>query len=134
MYYAQIDLRSVCIAISELSGINLHPNLIAIDRYDDTLLGKVWDGTHFINPPVTIPDPLPPIRKITHLAFMNRLTDEEMIIILTAAKTNVPIELWLRKFDAAQEIDLDDPITISGLRGLELVGILSDGRVNAILA
>jgi hypothetical protein len=44
-YYAQINEENICMAVSELSGdMSEYPNLIRIESYDTSLLGKKWNG------------------------------------------------------------------------------------------
>jgi hypothetical protein len=76
----------------------------------------------------------PSIRTLTKLAYMNRFTDAELAAIYTAAKSNVQIEVWLDKFKLAEEINLDDSSTISGVQALEAAGLLATGRSAEILA
>ena len=45
-YYAQINLENnICHTISELSDIVERENLIVIEEYDLSLLGKKWNGS-----------------------------------------------------------------------------------------
>jgi hypothetical protein len=76
----------------------------------------------------------PSVRTLTKLAYMNRFTDAELGGIYTAAKSNVQIEVWLDKFKLAEEINLDDSSTISGVQALEAAGLLAAGRSAEILA
>ena len=46
---------------------------------------------------------------------------------------SVDIELWWTKYNKAQDIDLDDPQTINGVRSLEDIGIIGVGRASEIL-
>ena len=47
-YYAQINLENnICHAISELSDIVERENLIVIEEYDLSLLGKKWNGSEW---------------------------------------------------------------------------------------
>jgi hypothetical protein len=70
---------------------------------------------------------------ITKLEFLNRLTDEETAYVFEAAKTNILIEVWIKKFELAEEINLEDERLRGGLVGLEQAGILQPGRANEIL-
>lgn len=56
-----------------------------------------------------------PQKVITKLAFMNRFTMEELAAIYTAAKTEVMVEVFLDKLKLAEEVNLTDAQTISGL-------------------
>lgn len=99
--------------------------------------GTVLDSS----PPVpswALPDPVTePIvlrsRLISKLEYMNRFTDEELTNIYSAAKTHVAIEVWLAKFNATTDINLDDERTIAGVSALELSGLLAPGRAQEIL-
>lgn len=75
----------------------------------------------------------PAKRLISKLDYMNRFTDNELIAIYTAAKTNVTVEIWLEKFKLASEINLDDPRTAAGLQILENSGLIAVGRAAEII-
>jgi predicted glycosyl hydrolase (DUF1957 family) len=47
-YYAQINSNSICFAITQTSSLIDQPNMIAIDSYDISLLGKVWSDGQWI--------------------------------------------------------------------------------------
>jgi hypothetical protein len=85
-----------------------------------------------------IPQPVvveAPVRMISKLDYMNRLSDTELAAIYTAAKTVVQVEVWLKKFDAVKdEVNLDDPRTVNGVNALEAAGLLAAGRAAEILA
>ena len=73
-------------------------------------------------------------RVLTKLQFLNRFTNEELAAVYTAAKTNVLSEVFLDKLKLAQEISLDDPQTVGGLQSLVAAGLLSEARVQEVLA
>jgi hypothetical protein len=79
-------------------------------------------------------------RRLTKLAYMNRFTDTELGTIYSVAKTNIGVEVWLAKFNAATpeadgtSIDLDDPRTLGGLQALEAAGLIGAGRALEITA
>lgn len=50
-HYAQIDSNSICFAVTQTSGSIEQPDMIAIDSYDTSLLGKVWSNGQWIDPP-----------------------------------------------------------------------------------
>lgn len=70
--------------------------------------------------------PLPPI--ITKLAFRYRMTDAEYVGILSAAKTDVEVAAWVETFNMVTQINLDDPVTASGLETLVSEGLLTKER------
>lgn len=43
-FYAKIDDENICRGISQLSGIVDGTDLIMIDNYDTSLIGKFWTG------------------------------------------------------------------------------------------
>lgn len=77
----------------------------------------------FVGGPVTI----------SKLEFLDRFTDEELIAIRTAAKTDPAIDAWLYRFEQAQEIDVQDPRTVGGIQALEAAGLIAEGRSTEIL-
>jgi hypothetical protein len=79
--------------------------------------------------------PVPPIQPtpLTHKQFMDRFTDSELAAIMTAAKANIELELWFKRFEMAQDIILTDPQTVAGVNALETVGLIGEGRASEIL-
>lgn len=103
-----------------------------------------WDGmgfdTHTHTPmaqdvPATPQGP----RRLTKLAFIGRIGNE-FAGILTAAKTNVQVELFVRMLDWATpdpdgtSVDLDDPRVVDALTTLEAAGFIASGRSQEIRA
>ena len=84
--------------------------------------------------------PLPDIaaepvsRVLTKTQYMNRFTDAELGAIYSTAKVVVNVQVWLERFNAATEIDLDSPNVIGGLQAMEAAGLIGAGRANEILA
>ena len=80
-----------------------------------------------------------PARRLTKLAFIGRIGDE-FAGILTAAKSNVQVELFVRMLDWATpdpdgtSVDLDDPRVVDALQTLEAAGLIGAGRALEILA
>lgn len=70
---------------------------------------------------------------ITRLEFLNKFTDEELVAIYTAAKSNISVEIMMDKVKAAEYISLTDEKTISGVTMLETVGLITEGRAQEIL-
>ena len=95
----------------------------------DAGAGDTFDGTNFTRPAK------PAIKqKLTHRAFLKRLTIKEFKDIRQAAKNNADVDMFLYLFERAQEIDLADPDTVAGLQMLESAGILNAGRAAEIVA
>ena len=79
-----------------------------------------------------------PKKYITKLAFMNRFTDGEAVAIDMASRLDTVQAAQLRRFlakvDAATFIDLAREETIIGVRALEQIGLIGQGRAEAILS
>lgn len=80
-----------------------------------------------------------PQRRLTKLVFIGRI-GSEFAGILTAAKTNVQVELFVRMLDWATpdpdgtSVDLDDPRVVEALTTLEAAGLIGAGRAQEIRA
>jgi len=72
--------------------------------------------------------------ELSKLDFMNLFTNAELVSIYTAAKTDVAVEVWVKKMEAAQTINLFHQDTIDGVNALEANGLLAAGRAKEILA
>jgi hypothetical protein len=83
MYYAQIDQTGICFAVSQLSREVTANNMIAINSYDTTLLGKRWNGTNWEEVPQ--PDPGPPPE--TTEQKLARLEEQNLILMDALATT-----------------------------------------------
>lgn len=49
-YYAQINEDNICFAVSQLSGEMSQPDLIRLETFDLSLLGKIWNGAEWLSP------------------------------------------------------------------------------------
>lgn len=81
--------------------------------------------------PAPLTPPVLPI--ITKLAFRYRMTDQEYVGILTAAKTDVEVAAWIETFNMVSQVNLDDPRTKSGLDMMVSKGLLTEQRETEIL-
>jgi hypothetical protein len=92
------------------------------------------DHTAVIDPITDVVPRMATSRRLTKLAYMNRFMDTELDTIYSVAKTDIGVEVWLAKFNAATpeadgtSIDLDDPRTLGGLQALEEAGLIGAGR------
>lgn len=50
-YYAQINEENICCGVSELATEMNHSNLISIDGMDTSILGKIWNGSEWLDAP-----------------------------------------------------------------------------------
>lgn len=74
-----------------------------------------------------------PLGQISQLDYMERFTDAELESIYGAEASSLAVRVWLKKFEAADFIDLADPRTLSGLQALESNGLIGPGRSLEIL-
>ncbi len=132
--YAQIDANNNVVAISQLTSENNNPSLISISEYDESLLGLLWDGASFIDPPESPTTENEPTTIMTKLSFMRLFSTAELINVLTAAKTDPIVEVMMMKLDLALEVDLLDQDTIDGINYLESTNIIDTGRAAQILS
>ena len=78
-------------------------------------------------------DPVPVNRKKSKTEFLELFTDAEFMGILTAAKLSVEVEMFIKKMDAAEFIDLAYPDTIAGINGMAAAGLLTTERAKEVL-
>lgn len=57
MFYAQLDENSICIGVSQLSGEVNAPNMILLESYDASLLGKKYNNGTWEDVPQPEPEP-----------------------------------------------------------------------------
>jgi hypothetical protein len=81
--------------------------------------------------PTEAPKTTAPVSK---LDFMNRFTMDELTGIYTAAKTIVPIEVFLDKLKMTTSVLLTDENTVSGINALVAAKLLTEARAAEILA
>ena len=70
---------------------------------------------------------------LSRLAFMRRFSDKELEDLYSLETTQIKIKVWLEKYKAATDIDLTDPDIVSGVHGLEAMGIIGAGRAAEVL-
>ena len=72
-------------------------------------------------------------RFITKLAFLNKFTMQERIIISSTRKTDPIVEDIMTLLDIAEEINLDDKDTQQGVAYLVSIGLITEQRAQEIL-
>lgn len=132
--------------VSNVIVADAWPNGIRVEQLNPRPgIGWLYDGEVF-TPPV-VPEPeheAPKPRHITRLAFLQRFTMQENVMIEVASEsdTSMPMEqrvraATLRKMqqlvNAANWIDLDRPDTRGMVMQIEQMGLLSEGRALEIL-
>lgn len=73
-------------------------------------------------------------RTLTGLQYMTRFTQAELETIYGLADVNLSVRVWVKMFERADVVDLDDARTVTGLQQLEAAGILATGRAAEILS
>lgn len=73
-------------------------------------------------------------RLITKLEYLRRFTTAERVAIRAAADANPVLDDYLKLMELAQEINLDDPDTVSAAQMLEQSGLIATGRAAEVLA
>jgi hypothetical protein len=83
----------------------------------------------------TVDDPPPPpITAVSSLVFRRLFTDAERQAITQAGETNAQIRAFLDDESAAGTVHLSDPEVTTGLAMCVTLGLLTQDRVNQILA
>ena len=135
-YYAQIDDAGIVTSVTQMAEAIEAPNLIAIQELDAGLMGQRYNAQTGEFEAVE-PVPVPELRQITRLAFLDRFTDAEAVAI-DLASTGATVEAasvrrYLSKVNAATFIDLDRADTRAGVQALEAGGLLGEGRALEIM-
>lgn len=48
-YYAQVNEEKICFSVSQLAGEVMREDMIRLEDYDVSLLGKRWDGENWLD-------------------------------------------------------------------------------------
>lgn len=102
--------------------------------WTDSRLNNKYKGMGFVPVPDPEPEPVPTPRKISALAFKQRLTLEERIAIRTAGKSDVLIEDFLDLLSQATTVDLDHQDTVNGVNYMVARGHIEAKRIAEILS
>lgn len=104
------------------------PNAVWMACPDWVSVNDEYKNGQFERPPSPAQKPI-----ITKLAMINRFEDSEYVGILTAAKTDVEVEAWNNRFNAASYVDLSNQETIDGMNFLVSKNLITAARANEIL-
>lgn len=78
-------------------------------------------------------------RRLSKLEFVELFTDTEYATLLSAAKTSIQLEGWIKKLDLAtpdangDSVDMDSQNIQIGVNGQEMMGLIGEGRAEEIL-
>lgn len=109
-YYAQIDDDGICCGVSQLSGIVEHDNMIQLESYDMSLMGKLWTGTEWIENP-NPPEPPEPVEEVTNedlqaleLASMQGQADQYTTTLAMQEQINAQQQLILANMQGLADV------------------------------
>ena len=88
-YYAQLDVQNVCVGVSQLAGVVDSDNLVELDSYDISVLGKLWQSGKWVDNPNKPPEPEPPQPKpVTNeqlQAELQAIKDDNLALMMGVA-------------------------------------------------
>lgn len=93
-YYAQLDVQNMCVGVSQLAGVVDANNLVELDSYDISVLGKLWQGGKWVEKPT---EPEPPQPK--------PVTNEDIVAQLEAVQAE--LEKAKKEQEATKSLMLD---------------------------
>ena len=135
-FYAQVNAGFIVLGVTQVAAEINAPDLVPIESLDTALIGQRWNAETQAFEPGPPPE-LPTGRLVSNKAFLSRFTDDEAIDIdlasMGATREAATVRRYLSKVNAAQNIDLADGETRTGVHALEAAGLLQPGRALAIL-
>ena len=135
-FYAQVNAGFIVLGVTQVAAEINATDLVPIESLDTALIGQRWNAEAQAFEPG--PPPAEPTeRNISRKAFLSRFTDAEAIDLdlasIGATREAAAVRRYLSKVNAAQNIDLADDETRTGVQALEAGGLLQPGRALAIL-
>ena len=135
-FYAQVNAGFIVLGVTQVAAEINAPDLVPIESLDTALIGQRWNAETQAFEPGPPPE-LPTGRLVSNKAFLSRFTDDEAIDIdlasIGATREAATVRRYLSKVNAAQNIDLADDETRTGVQALEAAGLLQPGRALVIL-
>lgn len=149
-HYAQLTPAGVAFAITETHAELNAPDLLPLPRYDTSVLGRRWTGTHWEDVAQALSEDQaasnePAPRHITPHALRRRFTVVERTALEWAVVDRAEadeadrlnaatLRSLLKDIEQARQLDLDDPELADSLRRFEAFGLIAAGRAQEILA
>ena len=139
-YYAQIDENGKCYAVSQLSEEILTDNLIRIDSYDETLLGRQYGNGEWISPSEPEPErqSIPPVTNEEVIqatmevrAMMDVLADQGAASETSRLSGNN--DTHLSRYDFWRKAYFKNHTKVNTLQRLTEGGVLTQDEVNGIV-
>ena len=84
MVYAQINDENICMAVSNLSGEVSADNLIPLEVFDASILGKKWTGDGWEDVPQPEPEPEPEPTQLDKIEEQVYSNNDNSLIIMEA--------------------------------------------------
>lgn len=81
-----------------------------------------------------LPPPAATTTKMTKGAFIDRFPDEKHAAMLEVTKESSALAAAKHKLDIREYVDVQDPLTVSLIRGLEMIGLLTTAEADHILS
>jgi len=130
--YAQLNDDGIVIGESCLSGPVVSERLVQITAADGSYLGKRWNGSAFVAVAATAG----PV--MSKYVFRQLLTDQQKLVwdnydlLKTALGLTDQQYMMMRSFradfEAAEELNLEEPLLINGLNAVASWGLQLDGQ------
>lgn len=106
-YYAQIDDDGICCGVSQLSGEVDYDNMIQLESYDMSLMGKLWTGTEWIENP-NPPDPPEPVEEVTN----------EDLQALELASMQGQADQYTTMLELQQQLETQQQLMLANMQGM----------------
>lgn len=108
-YYAQID-DGICCGVSQLSGEVDYDNMIQLESYDMSVMGKMWTGSEWVENP-NPPEPPEPSTEPTNedlqaleLASMQGQADQYTTTLAMQEQINAQQQLILANMQGLADV------------------------------
>lgn len=106
-YYAQITDDGICCGVSQLSGIVEHDNMIQLESYDMSLMGKLWTGTEWVENP-NPPEPMEPVEEVTN----------EDLQALELASMQGQADQYTTMLELQQQLEAQQQLMLANMQGM----------------
>ena len=118
--------------VTKVEALNYNiesPYAIELQTYDPTLIGKIWDGTNFVE------DTSVAYSNIhTKLKFRSKFTITELATIYQKIDAgDLTLKVIMDNFNVAEFVDIADQRTIDAINYLVYVGAITPERATEIL-
>lgn len=113
-YYAQIDDDGICCGVSQLSGEVDYDNMIQLESYDMSLMGKLWTGTEWIENP-NPPEPVEPTTEPTMSDLSDKMDAQQS---LQLASMQGQADQYTTTLAMQEQINAQQQLILANMQGL----------------